>query len=132
MSELASFTTEKVMINGTKCRKIIKINNCKIQAELPEEYLNERPYFYFMKNRSMSRHDVDSCGKAVWTSETEEHDGLVTRFTQRVPLNGWNLILTESSVFTEEAFQDILKNLKECGERLARIAAWSGSEEVVI
>lgn len=108
----ARILTEKILIDGTPCRKILGFWGILGRDALPKKYLSKPPYFC-MDDRYLNAY---------------------------YPKNGDNTYAIGfciGSDFAETDFQELLVWLKRAGSRLAKIRqqerdAWSGKETIEI
>lgn len=136
-------STEKVVVDGIKCRKILGFSGILMEKDLPGAYCCQSPYFYMRVVGPVGRHAIiDS--RPVWVRPRIENCGptaIICEFpddgSPKVDVGPWNICLTPGGILTEDAFQALIVWMKRSGSRLAKIRraeadAWQGTEEVVI
>lgn len=138
----AKISTEKVMVDGIKCRKITGWSGILTLEELPPEYRWHGPCFYAYRDDCIGRHTVVN-GCPRWVPGRNENCGpdyvgcIFPDSLPKVDVGTWNICLTPGGILTEDAFQALIIWMKRSGSRLAKIRraeadAWQGTEEVVI
>ncbi|MCK9570224.1 hypothetical protein M0R72_14865 [Candidatus Pacearchaeota archaeon] len=139
-SHVACILTERVMVNGVKCRKIIGFEGIWGREELPGRYTRGKPAFW--QYEGSDGHFVVEDEMAEWICSTPfgKAQNLALEFPDsepRIKIDVPCLVMAVGSVWTESDFQNILIWLKRAGSRLAKIKrqehdAWTGQEEVSI
>lgn len=134
---LPTIVTEKIVRGGKKCRRIVSFKNMPTR-ESWGECLN-KPYYYVCKSYCAisSRHDVNTEGKPFWNHSGSGDQFIEFMFEDEhtdIDINIPHLTLDAESVFLEDTFQAILKQLKICQRKLEKISKieWDGIEEVII
>lgn len=137
---IARILTEKVMVNGVKCRKIAGFEGIKEAKDLPEKYLTGFPRFHSEGTLRHHGHaEFDGCELHYFGDDTVQKINikLPENADPKVDSGRFILLLATGDIWPETTFQNILIWLKRAGNRLAKIKkqehdAWSGSEEVTI
>lgn len=138
----AKISTERVMVDGLKCRKITGWSGILTEKDLPGAYLKHLPNFYLCEYGPIGCHVVRH-GEPTWINcNIEDHGPYAISCSfpigsPKVDIGDWNLWLTVGGILTEDAFQALIVWMKRSGSRLAKIRraeadAWHGTEEVVI
>ena len=138
----AKISTERVMVDGLKCRKILGWSGILDEKDLPDAYLEHPPMFYMKQADEVGRHVIIN-GRPDWSLAREGNCGpyyIACTFPVGLPKVGvgpFNICLTPGGILTEDAFQALIVWMKRSGSRLAKIRraeadAWHGTEEVVI
>jgi len=132
--------TEKVICGGRRCRKILGFKGFPKRCDV-------RPYMGIEDVGRCGRHIVDECGRPEWEGYSHQLGGpdeLIGDFTDSqaagVNIGGYYLNIRTNSVFLEDTFQAILKQIQERKNIYfenrtsikAEVVDWSGIEEVVI
>ena len=135
--------TEKVMCGGKKCRKIVEFRGFPKLCDIGVV----KPYMGIKDVGKCGRHIVDECGRPEWEGYSYQIGGpdeLVGDFTDSqtagVNIGSYRLNIRTNSVFLEDTFQAILKQIQERKNiyfenrtsMKAEVVDWSGIEEVVI
>lgn len=136
---VAHILTEKIMVNGVKCRKILGFKGISQKHELPEKYTACAPSFHVDFHRALGAHVFNGT-----IMEWEHPSGSTTGLRMRLPddvhidvgvygFTGMNV----GDVWPETTFHELLACLKRAGSRLAEIRkqereSWKGKEEVEI
>lgn len=133
-SHVARILTEKIMVNGVKCRKITGFEGILRHDELPDTYVKGVPSFdlyrsnashYEFNGSEMSWKPVDGTSIAVSYNVPRDPDPTIA--LGPLPVH----VLTIGDIYPEATYQAILTWLKRAGSRLAKIRqqereAWSG------
>ena len=139
----AKISTEKVMVDGIKCRKITGWSGILMEKDLPRAYCRQSPYFYLRATGPVGRHAIVN-GHPDWIPLENGNCGpnaIICTFpnggSPKVDVGHWNICLTPGGILAEDAFQALIIWMKRSGSRLAKIRraeadAWHGTEEVVI
>jgi len=134
---LPTIVTEKIVRGGKKCRRIVSFKNMPTKESWGE--CPNKPYYYVCKSyrENGSRHDVNTEGRPFWN-----HNGSGDQFIEfmfedehtDIDIHVPYLNLKAESVFLEDTFQAIVKQLKICQRKLEKISKieWDGIEEVII
>ena len=134
-SPAARILFEKVMVNGTKCRKITGFEGILQYDELPGKYTEGVPSFDLYKS-SASHYEFDG-SEMLWKSV----DGTSSAVSYNIPRDSDPIVvlgplpvhvLTLGDIYPEATYRAIFIWLKRAGSRLAKIRreerdAWSGS-----
>jgi len=135
--------TEKVICGGKKCRKILGFKGFPKLCDVDVV----KPYMGIEDVGRCGRHIVDECGRPEWEGYSHQLGGpdeLIGDFTDSqaagVNIGGYYLNIRTNSVFLEDTFQAILKQIQERKNIYfenrtsikAEVVDWSGIEEVVI
>ena len=132
---IARILTEKIMVNGVKCRKITGFEGILRHDELPDTYVKGVPSFdlyrssashYEFNGSEMSWKPVDGTSIAVSYNVPRDPDPTIA--LGPLPVH----VLTIGDIYPEATYQAILTWLKRAGSRLAKIRreereAWSGA-----
>lgn len=137
----ASVETEKITVNGTKCRRILGFQDVLGLDALPEEYRRGLS-FYLESSRGGIQNESNFDGQKYDSRGIEEGTPLlVTDLPEGVFLPGLedtvDPMIYVGDVLREDTFQALLVWLKRAGSRLAKIRkkeqeAWAGKEVVTI
>jgi hypothetical protein len=133
-SPAARILFEKILVNGTKCRRITGFEGILGSDELPGKYTEGVPSFDLYK-ASASHYEFDGYGMR-WKSL----DGIVSAVSYNIPSDSDPVValgpfpvhvLTIGDIYPEATYHAILTWLKRAGSRLAKIRqqereAWSG------
>ena len=130
-SPAARILFEKVMVNGTKCRKITGFEGILRKDALPAKYLEVHPTFWL--DTSCGGRHVFRDGRFCW--DGPNCNGIRLNLPRDVCIDVGEFGFTgiqEGSVWPETTYQELLVWLKRAGSRLAKIRqqereAWSGS-----
>jgi len=131
---VARILFEKILVNGTKCRKIMGFEGILGRDALPEKYLDGTPAFWF---------DSDCGGRHVfrdrrfcWENSGDwRGNGIRMYLLPGVDVDVGHFGfagIQEGSVWPETTYQELLTWCKRAGSRLAKIRqqereAWSGT-----
>lgn len=139
----AKISTERVMVDGLKCRKITGWSGILMEKDLPRAYCRQSPYFYLRATGPVGRHAIID-GRPDWVRPHIENCGptvIICGFpddgSPKVDVGPWHICLTPGGILTEDAFQALIVWMKRSGSRLAKIRraeanAWHETEVVVI
>ncbi len=133
-SPVARILFEKILVNGTKCRKITGFEGILGRDALPKKYLDGTPAFWF---------DSDCGGRHVfrdrrfcWEESGDWRGNGIRMYLPPgvdVDVGHFGFAgIQEGSVWPETTYQELLTWLKRAGSRLAKIRqqereAWSGT-----
>lgn len=141
---LARICTEKVVVDGIKCRKIIGFEGIELEKDLPRECFSDKHLWFYLSDID------DECGcfrirdgEQTWFKRADINCSKMTRADMYFPnhgleLNGYSFSgLTNCDIWTEENFRKILEGMKIAGNRLAAIRRkekenWKGEETFTI
>ena len=139
-AKVARILTEKVMVDGHKCRKILGFEGILGRDELPAVYIGGEPRFYHV-GTALHGHFAVVNGTARWMGadriRAQVDVDIPSEGEPKIDVGRYCLLLTEGDIWLETTFQNILVWMKRAGARLAKIrkaekAAWSGKEDVEI
>ena len=131
---VARILFEKVVVNGTKCRKITGFEGISRKDELPKKYVDGCPAFWYDDANSSGAHVFDG-GRMKWLYPR----GSVSRIFMELPnsaeidVGSYMFVgMSVGDIWPESTYQELLTWLKRAGSRLAKIRqqerdAWSGS-----
>lgn len=138
----ARILTEKVVVKGTPCRKILGFEGILGRDELPEKYLEGTPRFTFTPECNESRFIFNGAKIEYVLCAGKRDCGMVDPMspTGSGAFSAWDpygVAVKPGDVLPESAFQELLTWLRRAGSRLAKIreqekAAWSGKETIEI
>ena len=133
-SPVARILFEKMLVNGTECRKITGFEGISRKDELPKKYVNGRPAFWYDDANSSGAHVFDG-GRMKWLYPR----GSVSRIFMELPnsaeidVGSYMFVgMSVGDIWPEATYQELLTWLKRAGSRLAKIRqqereAWSGT-----
>lgn len=126
--------TDKVVINGRKCRVIKGFEGFPMRQDLPCGYgCGKDEFVYLEENIPVGYHVFD--GKEMdWTSDCLNHD-VLRLGTFNIDVGDYMFTGVQTcSVWTEEKFQEIVAYIKKAMIRLDDMIreSWSGEETVEI
>ena len=138
--------TKKLMRGGVKCRQIVDFRGFPKVDDLNPVYKRNRVWFGIndIGGTDTGRHDVNDNGRPSWmcSGSTGSDCGpmeLILNYPAeeppRIDVGIYTLIIIQNSVFTEDAFQNLvvwLKRAKNAYFELRGAEDWSGVEEVTI
>jgi len=140
-AKVARILTEKIMVDGHKCRKILGFEGILGSGELPAAYLGGMPRFYRVGGNRLHGHFEVVKGTPTWICpdriRAQIYVDIPSKGEPKIDIGGYDLLLTEGDIWLESTFQDILIWMKRAGARLAKIRkaerlAWPGKEDVEI
>ena len=138
----ASIETEKITVNGIKCRRIMGFQNVLDLDALPEMYIKSGLSFYLESSQGGIQNESNFDGQKYDSRGIEKGTPLlVTDLPTGVLLPGLedtvDPMIYVGDILREDTFQSLLVWLKRAGSRLAKIRkkeqeSWSGKEVVTI
>ena len=136
----AKILTEKVTVNGIKCRRICGFEGIARKEDLPSQYVASAPSFWMYSSAPTCHFQFDDDG-IRWVGGASERDRVDLRVppgaVPEIDVGPYILVLSVNDVWPETTFQNILIWLKRSGTRLAKIRArerdvWHGNETISI
>ena len=133
-SPAARILFEKILVNGTECRKITGFEGISRKDELPKKYVDGCPAFWYDDANSSGAHVFDG-GRMKWLYPR----GSVSRIFMELPnsaeidVGSYMFVgMSVGDIWPEATYQELLTWIKRAGSRLAKIRqqereAWSGS-----
>lgn len=133
-SPAARILFEKVMVNGTKCRKITGFEGILGKDALPKKYIEGRPAFWQYNTDTRGAHVFDGA-KMGWQYPDGSNCRLFLELPDGIEIDvaGWCFAgMSVGDVWPETTYQELLTWLKRAGSQLAKIRqqereAWSGT-----
>ena len=126
--------TDKVVINGKKCRVIKGFEGFPTQQDLPCGYdYRKDEYVYLERNIPVGYHVFDGI-KMDWISDCLKRD-VLRLSTSDIDVGDYMFTGVQiGSVWPEEKFQEIVAYIKKASDRLDDMIreSWSGEETVEI
>lgn len=130
--------TEKIVIDGVKCRKVISFFGFPNEQELPSEYRYRRPSVC-IRNLGIGYH-IFKNGKMDYEWDDNKCDHLIINVSDGVVVDVGIFAFTGirvGSIWPENTFQVLMGEIKKAKKRLDDIRekerlAWSGIEIVEI
>ena len=131
---VARILTEKILVNGVKCRRITGFDGILMKDELPKKYTDGSPAFWQYSTGIRGAHVFDG-ERMGWTYPDGSNCRLCLELPDGVKINvgGWEFAgMSVGDVWPESTYQELLTWLKRAGSRLAKIRqqereAWSGA-----
>lgn len=137
-SNAARIRTDKIIVDGIKCRKVISFEGILGHNELPKEYLKGYPAFWIEEMWHPYGH-VFQNGEMRWANVGTKHDVFFSLPPwTKIDVGKFNFAgIQEGSIWPEATWQELVKWMKRAGARLAAIRkrekdSWKGEEVVEI
>jgi len=133
--KVVGILTEKVMVKGVKCRRILGFEGVLRDVELPKKYVTGCPSFWLYTGHKDGAHVFDG-SKMRWSNPVGSNQGLIMNLPSGTEIDVGCFMFTGMNigdVWPEPTFQKLLTWLKRACYRLAEIRreernAWQGEE----